>query len=277
MEARNDSDSFKVLVVDDEPIVHAMLRRIIQQCELPLTVAAAASSAAEALQLFSDIQPDILLLDVQMDGMNGLDLADRLKEQGQSEPVIIYITAHRSFDYAQHAIRVGAMDYLVKPIRKQKVLEALARAVQRIESDRLERLESVHIRDTLKQIVPGLVSEGGPAPSSRRAGLARAVREYVDEHYADSLDLPVVADELHLSSGYLGGLFKAEYGVTFKAYLRQVRIARAKELMQDPRLNLSEIAERVGYEDISYFSQSFLTEAGVRPSEYRGGGRKWRK
>jgi two-component system response regulator YesN len=129
----------------------------------------------------------------------------------------------------------------------------------------------------LGSVLPAAVSHVGPAGETRQKSIARAAREYVEQHHAEPLSLTDVSDHLNFSPGYLGALFKAEYGIPLKAYLRRVRIARAKELMRDPRLNLTEVALRVGFEDISYFSQSFLEETGVRPSEYRGGGRHWPK
>lgn len=271
------ADAFRVLVVDDEPIVHGMMARILDGCPLPLVLAGTASSGAEAIEAAKKLRPHICLLDIHMTEMNGFELAESLAGALDYKPVIIYVTAYRKFDYAQQAIRLGAMDYIVKPIRREKVLEALGKAVSRIQAERLERLETEHLKETLESVLPAVVPSRGPAEKSRKASVAQAAREYVDKHFAESISLSDAADFLNLSPGYLGPLFKSEYGIPFKAYLRRVRIARAKEMMQDPRLNLTQIAQKVGYEDVSYFSQSFVEETGVRPSEYRGGGKHWPK
>ncbi len=271
------SEVFRVLVVDDEPIVHSMMERILDGCPLPLTLAGTASSGAEALDAAKELRPHICLLDIHMAEMNGFELANNLANALDYKPVLIYVTAYRKFDYAQQAIRLGAMDYIVKPIRREQVLEALGKAVSRIQAERLERLETEHLRETLESVLPAVVPSTGPAGKSRKSSIAQAAREYADKHFHRSISLTTVADYLNLSPGYLGPLFKSEYGISFKAYLRRVRITRAKELMQDPRLNLTQIAQKVGYEDISYFSQSFVEETGVRPSEYRGGGKRWPK
>lgn len=267
--------SYQVLVVDDEPIVHQMIGRIIGESDLPLRLAATASSGSEALALARGIRPDICLLDIQMDDMTGLELAAGMEQDLGYRPAIIYVTAHRRFEYAQEAVRLGAVDYLVKPIPRKSVLTALGRAIARLEAARLEQLEAQHLKRQLEAVLPATVARAGPAEATRRSNIAHAVRDYVDAHFGEPIGLSDVSDHLNFSSGYLGSLFKAEYGVSFKEYLRRVRVARAKELMQDPTLNLTEIAQRVGYTDISYFSESFLQETGVRPSEYRGGGRNW--
>lgn len=268
---------YRLMVVDDEPIVHQMIERVVESSDLPVTVAARAESGEQALQLCSEVAPDICILDILMDEMSGLELAARLSDEAESSPVIIVLTAYRSFDYAQQAIRVGAVDYLVKPIQKDAVIEALKKAVARLVAERLENLETEKLRSYLQEIMPEILPGGGPADEARRTALTRAVREFVEKHHAEKIGLRTVAEYLNLSPGYLGHLFKMEYKVSFKAYLRRVRIARAKELMRDPKLNISQVARMVGYDDISYFSQSFLEETGVRPSEYRGEGRRWPK
>lgn len=271
----NAESTYRVLVVDDEPIVHQMMARIIGSIAMPLRLAGTASSGAEAVAVARQARPDICMLDIQMEDMSGLELAAALQDALGYTPVVVYVTAHRRFEYAQEAVRLGALDYLVKPISAKGVAAALAKAVGKLEARRLEQLETEQLKRQLGSVLPATVSSAGPAEAARRSHIAAAVRAYVDDHFAEQISLSDVGDHLNFSSGYLGSLFKAEYGLSFKAYLRRVRIARAKELMRDYRLNLTEIAQQVGYADISYFSQSFLQETGVRPSEYRGGGRNW--
>lgn len=270
-------DKCRILIVDDEPIVHRMIERIIENSDLPLTMAGAFTSGSEALAAAPELHPHICLLDIEMGEMNGLELAKQLINVLGHGLVILYLTAHRRFDYAQEAVRLGAIDYLVKPIRRADVLAALGKAISRVEAARLGQIESEQLRKQLESVMPAALSKVGPAEETRQMSIARAAMQYVDEHYAEQITLVDAADHLNLSPGYLGGLFKAELGITLKAYLRRVRIARAKELMHDPRYNLTEVAMRVGYEDISYFSQCFKEETGVRPSEYRGGGHNWPK
>jgi len=270
-------DNYRLIVVDDEPIVHQMMKRIVDESGLPISIAGFACSAKQALEMVRVIRPHICLLDIQMAEMNGLELAVQMNDVLDYQPVIVYVTAHRVFEYAQQAIKLGAVDYLVKPIRRDNVLETLGKVVSHLQADRLEQIEKDRLKQSLQSVLPGAVSVTGPSAETRRACVVKAAREYIEKHYPEDITLSDVADHLNLSAGHLGTMFKAEYGIPFKAYLRRVRIARAKDYMQDPKLNLSEIAQRVGYEDISYFSHSFLEETGVRPSEYRGEGRRWPK
>lgn len=262
--------------VDDEPIVHRMISKIIEESGLPLTVIGTAASGKEALKLASELQPQIFLLDIQMNEMNGLELAERLTENLDYKPRIIYLTAYGRFEYAQQAIKLGAADYVLKPIQRKELVAVLTRVVNEVQAELIRELDQKQIKEKLSQVLPAVVP-ASTTVQSRAESLARAARAYIDEHYAEPISLSDLADQLCLSPGYLGPIFKAATGLGFRAYLRSVRVARAKELMQDPKLNLTEIAQNVGYEDVNYFSQAFLEETGLRPSTYRGGGGRWAK
>lgn len=273
---QDDNCEYRILAVDDEPIVHTMLEHIIGECKLPVILAGTATSGAEALEVAPEIRPDICLLDIYMSGMNGLELAERLPNVLGYKPRLIYLTAYDRFEYAQQAIRVGAMEYILKPIRRDDLIRALGRAVDALQA---ERIESIELHRLVKRLGPNLASAASSAcaKTSRPSSMAQSARSYIEAHYAEEISLGSVAETLNLSPGYLGSIFKSAYGLSFRAYLRTVRISKAKELMQDQRLNLGEISQAVGYDNLNYFSQAFLEETGVRPSEYRGGGRRWAK
>ena len=266
-------EDYKLLAVDDEPIVHGMVGTIIDESGLPVRLAGAASSGEEALRVAHDVRPDICLLDINMSPMDGLELGRRLTETLGYKPRIVYLTAHGQFEYAKQAIGIGALEYILKPIRRQELIEALGKAINSLQAERIDMLERQKLADYAEAIVPG----DKPTDESRTSAVARAIRKYIEERYSDRISIVTAADSLHLSSVYAGSLFKKSSGVSFRTYLRAVRVAKAKELMRDPRFNLSEIAEAVGYSDLNYFSQAFLAETGVRPSEYRGSGRRWAK
>lgn len=271
------TSSFTIVAVDDEPIVHKMLDRIVGESGLPVSLIGHAASAAEALDIIPRLRPDICLLDIHMDGMDGLELASQLASALDYSPRIIYLTAYSTFEYAQKAIKLGAMDYILKPINRKELISALSGATNAIQAARLDHLDRVRLRERVQSVMPAAVSSGEAADENRNTSIARIARQFVDEHYSEKITLSDAADQVNLSPGYLGSMFKAAFGLSFRAYLRSVRVARAKELLCDRSLNLSQIALSVGYEDLNYFSEAFLQETGARPSEYRGGGRRWAK
>ncbi len=116
----------KILVVDDEPIARARLIRLIEKIE-GAEVAGEAGSGAEALSLARELGPDVLLLDIDMPGMDGLAVAE-----DPSIPAVIFTTAHK--DYALEAFELNATDYLLKPVSKERLERALSRVRERAAS-----------------------------------------------------------------------------------------------------------------------------------------------
>lgn len=275
MKDQKDCSEFKisVLVVDDEPIVHTMMQKLIEKSGLPVQVSGTATSGAEAIELAVRLKPDICFLDINMDDMDGLEAARRLREILDYHVRIIYLTAYDRFDYARQAVRLGAMDFILKPARRDELINVFKRAINEIQAERLQAMEERSIRERLQSILPAAVPAA--AKQSRASAVVNEVKEYVDRNYAKKISLTTAADHVCLSPGYLGPLFKSVAGVSFRSYLRSVRVSRAKELMKDHTLNLTQIAQAVGYDDQNYFSQVFLEETGIRPGEYRGGGRHW--
>ncbi|QJD87130.1 response regulator transcription factor [Cohnella herbarum] len=96
-----------------------------------------------------------------------------------------------------------------------------------------------------------------------------AIRRYIEQSYMNELSLTLLADRFHLNATYLSELFKKQTGTTFSDYLTQVRIGKAAELLRDPQMRLSDIAELVGFANASYLSSVFKKHYGVSPNDYR--------
>lgn len=103
----------------------------------------------------------------------------------------------------------------------------------------------------------------GESPVIRRA------KDFITEHFSEDLSSRQVAKELHLSRFYFCKLFKNGTGLTFTAYLAQVRIARVKELLRNPSLRVSEIAFQTGFQSLTHFNRLFAKITGQSPTEYR--------
>jgi two-component system response regulator AlgR len=121
-----DLNRLRVLLVDDEPLARARLRSLLADCLAPAAhVVGEAGQATAVWAALAEQRPDLLLLDVQMPGLDGLQLAQRLRAAGQ-RVALVFVTAHA--EHALAAFDVEAVDYLTKPVRRARLQEALARA-----------------------------------------------------------------------------------------------------------------------------------------------------
>ena len=133
-----------ILIIDDEQPARDRLRRMV--ADLPrFDVAGEAASSSEALERIRQLSPDILLLDISMPGMSGMALAGVLREGGAS-PAIIFCTAYQ--DQALKAFEVEAVDYLVKPVRAERLEKALDKARRFLGHDD-EHEEEHYVRSTV--------------------------------------------------------------------------------------------------------------------------------
>ena len=139
------SRNHSILIVDDESLARARLRELLGDAlpVVPHHVVGECASATEALEAINRLSPDIVMLDIQMPGMTGIELARHIAavaSSGQSRmPVVVFVTAHD--DFALDAFEVDAVDYLLKPVRGSRLIEALRRAATRVPADQIQVID----------------------------------------------------------------------------------------------------------------------------------------
>jgi two-component system response regulator YesN len=126
---------YKVAILDDQPFVREGLRAIIDWRSLECELVGEWETAVAAVRELERIRPDIVISDIVMPGMDGLALMDLLNRMGIPSKVV-FLSAHRNFEYAQRAIELGAIEYLVKPTDPNAVVRAVLKCIQRIEAER---------------------------------------------------------------------------------------------------------------------------------------------
>ena len=116
----------RILIVDDEALARERLRRILED-QHEHEVVGEAGNGQEALQKIEALHPEVVLLDIRMPGIDGLEVARHLVDM-EEPPAVIFITAYD--DYALEAFKVNAVDYLLKPVRPEHLSEALKKALK---------------------------------------------------------------------------------------------------------------------------------------------------
>ena len=252
-----------LLIADDEALERETLAQIVArrfEHEVVIETAENGRKAADTAVLWGT---DLILMDIEMPGMNGLDAARAILEQ-RPECKVIFVTAYSLFQYAHEAMHLGACDYLLKPVDPDETEASIRKAIRQIEAGRrLAELAPV-------QQEPETDSDtAGERENDRNALVMAHVRRYMEDNYMFDLSLDSVSEILHISPAYLSAQFKKYQKTNFLDCLTELRINAAKELLADPFRSAAEVASMVGYEDSSYFARAFKKRTGMTPTQYR--------
>lgn len=250
---------FKILVVDDESLVR---KGIVMQTNwdvLDCMVVAEASNGEEGLEAIHRYRPDLVICDIRMPKKDGIEMVTQLRNEG-NETYVIFLTAYDDFAYARDAVKLGASDYLLKPFEDGELEEAVLRVKKKVET-RQQSGGRAHEEDVLAHTS---IQKG------EKSKYVAEAMDYIMEHYADpDIGVRKIAESLGLSEGHLSHTFKKETEYTINAYITRYRVRTAMKLLKNCRYKVYEVAELVGYKDITYFSSIFKRIAGVNPSEYQ--------
>ena len=248
---------YKVVLVEDEDLIRRGLRFRMDWTGVGCVVAGEASSGEEGLRVIRAVRPDIVVTDIRMQGMSGIEMLRQSLAEFEHSAIIL--SGYTDFKDAQEAIRLGVVEYLLKPIDFDELRECILRVTRkaaRIETDeRIRRLEGIR----------GLPL---PDPNGIRNEYARKMLEYIQGHYAERISITDLGELYDVSSTHLNAKFKAETGYTFHDFLNYYRISKAIEMQKEGRLKLYEIAERVGISDYKYFNKVYKKYVGCAPAKF---------
>jgi len=191
----------------------------------------------------------LILTDIRMPFMNGLELASRLRENEQDICTII-ISGHDEFEYAKAAIKLSVFDYILKPIILSELNDVIRRATQWIKDNPRKR--------------------GDELTSSKYPNEINIAEQYIRKNFMEvSLDLNSVANYVNLNPCYFSTLFKKKTNSSFINFLTNLRIEKAKHLLKNTSMRTYEVAYEIGYDNPSYFSTVFKKITGLTPKEYK--------
>jgi two-component system, response regulator YesN len=261
----------RLLIAEDEELARRELESTVPWEAWGFMLVGVAEDGSRAWDLIVERRAEVVITDIRMPGLDGLALIRKAEaELGPAErPLFIIISGHADFAYAREAVRLGAFDYLVKPIDDAELEAAMRRVAERYDERlHISRLERAAAEDRavnlLHDLSPERISDAGDAYVE--AALADIQERFVFELSADS-----VAERIGISGDHLSRLLKRATGLTFIEYLTRLRMKRAMELLRDPGVRFGEVADLSGYRDARYFSTLFRRIVGMTPSEFRHG------
>ena len=140
----------KVVIIDDEPIICNLIKRLGEWDRLNLEIVGSATDGLEGYRLIRELHPDIVLLDIRMPGLDGLELIEKCSEE-KLTPRFIIISGYQEFEYAKKAIHFNISDYLVKPIDREELNMALKKSCLAIEEAQQKQTALQSLQMTIKE------------------------------------------------------------------------------------------------------------------------------
>lgn len=234
----------KLLIVDDEWLITDSLSSLEEWADRSIEVIGTASNGREALAWLDKTEVDLVITDIRMPDMDGLELLRQIHHCSPQIDVII-ISGYEEFAYAKTALSYQAKGYILKPIDTDELFA------------------------TVDQLVPQSQEPAEEMPKTYHETIVERAISYISANLGRPISLKDVADQVHLTSHYFGQIFKAVIGDTFVNHLTRLRMERACELLKNTELKQYEVGYQIGYTDPKYFAKVFFQSYGVTPKEYR--------
>ncbi len=252
----------KMVIADDEILTLQLMEKIIDWDAWGINIVGTALNGKEAQSMIERDCPDILITDIRMPEIDGLELIRWIRDENINLKFII-ISAYGEFEYAKRALNYGASGYLLKPV----------------DEDELEKLLGKITNEIMREIsMPANRQEEKPAGPAYNniechnhecSKLIQRAKGYIHSNYNIDIALEDICQHISVSKNYFCHLFKKEAGESIWDYLTRYRIEKAKEFLCNTEMKNYEIAYEIGYENPSYFTKTFKRLTGVTPQEYR--------
>ena len=255
---------YKVLIIEDEDIIRNGLKYSIDWLSLGLVVVADCRNGQEGLEKIEELDPDIVILDINMPIKNGLEV---LRESaGKHLFSTIIISGYDEFSYAQQAVKYGVTEYLLKPVDQEQLLEALEKAKKQIHlrkkyeiiKNNIKNPEDIH-----------LLRKDFLLDDFQTSYYVSAIIKYIKENYQKKISMNDLVWPLEMSITFLNQKFKEETGYTFNEFLNRYRIEKSIEFIKEGKMKISAIALHVGFSDYRYFNKVFKRYTDMLPSDFQ--------
>ncbi len=246
----------QAIVIDDEELFLRYFKTFIDWEKYGICIVATAKNGRDALELCANIQVDVCFVDINMPILNGIEFAKEVRRLKKHIEIIL-ITGHNEFEYAQQAIKVGVLDYILKPVEEEEFMDVLSVLIEKFNE-----------QTPMNQIqLPDGISSSKKI--TRSSLLAQKAKRLIDERFAvPETSVKSIADALYVNPSYLRLVFKKQYSVTVLEYINNLRMEKAKSLITSKNVKLCDICHEAGFNDAAYFSKSFKKHFGIAPSEF---------
>ena len=234
---------YKLLIVEDEKLIRDNLKALIDFNHFNLSLVGEARNGLEALALIEEKEPDLILLDLNLPVLDGLEVLRQTISRFSYQ--VIIISGYADFEFAKEAINFKVVNYLLKPIDEIELKKSIERALMMLENKE-EEVANPNYHHYTNQAL-----------------------QYIKANYNKPIRLDDIASSLAISKDYLNKIFKQDTNTTVRQALIAYRLKKATELLNRSELRVYEIASLVGFNEYKYFHQVFKRYYGTSPNQYR--------
>lgn len=246
----------RILVIDDEEFIVKGLVVMINKMKDIGAVVKGINNATIALDEIILFQPHLIIVDINMKGIDGLTLISKVREKNITTEIII-LSGYNNFDYARNAIKLRVFDYLLKPVNRQE----LYKNIRNVKMNMLKQVTS-------ESRIPK--SSSSDINTYECSEQFKNIILYIDKNLNKGISLSLLSEVTDLHPNYISVMFKREIGITFSEYIDTVRTNKAISLLQyKSHITISEIADLLGYQSERQFFRTFKKMTGLTPKEYK--------
>jgi len=263
----------KILICDDEPMVRLGLISMLDEIEPNTHDYIQVENGLELIEAVSE-HPDIAFVDIQMPLLDGLGAIEKAREKSPATRWFL-VTGHSKFEYAKKAISLGITDYLLKPVGVQDILNVMQKVNKIKSNDNLVKKYFKAITDidfdvTSSQSIASKIQVLTDIDNNTefQADIVSKAKAYIQSNYFKDIGVDSIADNIGITPNYLSRLFREQTGVRLKDYITQLKIDKAKTLLDTSGLSIKNVAREVGYHNAKYFTKVFFKVTALTPSEY---------
>lgn len=239
---------WKVMIADDEMYMLEALEKLIDWGSMDCNLIFKAQNGKQLIERMKIEVPDIVITDIKMPLVNGMEVAKYVYENKLDTKVLI-LSAYADFEYAREAIQYEVCGYVVKTSAIESLPEMIHKAIRKLEEKNFSQKESEE-KDEIQS-----------------EDIFKKLQKYIEKHYMDKLTLSGISKEIHANGSYLSRLYKEKTGQNLFDEINKRKLTKAKEYLAEGK-RISEIAILVGFEDVSYFSRVFKKYEGCSPRDY---------
>lgn len=254
----------KVVIVEDEDIIRKGLIYTFDWLSMECVIAGDASDGLEGLELIREHKPDLVITDIKMPVMGGLEMLEKASRFHQFHSVIL--TSYSEFEYAKQAISLKVFEYLLKPIDEEKlknIIDNVKRYVnqQKVYGDLVEKAkpgESISLVDIDVYVFSN---------NKLNYYVSEAIKQ-IKLSYHQKISIESISSDLGVSPSYLSRKFKEATSQTFLDILNKYRIQKAVELLNTVKYRVSEVSDMTGFGDYKHFCSVFKKYIHASPTEF---------